>query len=155
MGMNLSAAGVLSGTPTQAGAFPLTITATATGGCTGSVSLTLNIAAGPNQAPSFTIGAEPDGRSRMRARRAVAGWATAISPGPPAEAAQMVTFNITGNTNPALFSTAAGGLADRHADLHAGANANGTATITLVLRTTAARPSAASTRPRRRPSRSR
>ena len=28
------------------------------------------------------------------------GWATAISPGPADEAAQTITFNVTGNTNP-------------------------------------------------------
>jgi hypothetical protein len=34
----------------------------------------------------------------------VAGWATAISPGPADEASQTVTFAITNNTNPSLFS---------------------------------------------------
>src|SRR5262245_15909234 len=43
-GMNFSAAGVLGGTPTQSGAFPLTITATASSGCTGTVPFKLNIA---------------------------------------------------------------------------------------------------------------
>ena len=34
-GMNLSAAGVLDGTPTQSGGFPITVTATDAGGCRG------------------------------------------------------------------------------------------------------------------------
>ena len=133
MGMNLSAAGVLSGTPTQAGAFPVTITATATGGCTGSVSLTLNIAAGPNVAPSFTVGANQTVLEDAGAQ-SVANWATAISPGPtPGEAGQVVTFNITGNTNPALFGTAPAVSPTGTLTYTPAANANGTATITLVL----------------------
>ena len=34
-GLTLSAAGVLSGTPTQSGTFPITVTATDANGCTG------------------------------------------------------------------------------------------------------------------------
>ncbi|MBK7144984.1 MAG: hypothetical protein IPH76_07170 [Xanthomonadales bacterium] len=60
-------------------------------------------------------------------------WATAISAGPPDEAGQALTFNITGNTNPALFSAGpavspAGALSYTPA-----ADANGSATITLPL----------------------
>lgn len=40
-GLTLSAAGVLSGTTTQSGSFPVTITATDTNGCTGALALTL------------------------------------------------------------------------------------------------------------------
>ncbi len=41
--MSFAADGTLSGTPTQSGAFPITVTATDSNGCTGSVSVTLTI----------------------------------------------------------------------------------------------------------------
>ena len=41
-GVNLSAAGVLSGTPTQAGSFPITVKATDAGGCFGTVDVVLS-----------------------------------------------------------------------------------------------------------------
>ena len=47
-GLTLSSAGTLSGTPTQAGTFPLTITATdQSSGCAGSQAVTLQISAAP------------------------------------------------------------------------------------------------------------
>ncbi len=47
-GLTLSSAGTLSGTPTQAGTFPLTVTATdVSSGCGGSQALTLSIIAAP------------------------------------------------------------------------------------------------------------
>jgi hypothetical protein len=42
-GLSLSTAGVLSGTPTQTGTFPITVTVTDSNGCTGSASYTLTI----------------------------------------------------------------------------------------------------------------
>ena len=45
-GITLSTAGVLSGTPTQLGAFPITVTATDSNGCTGSANYTLTISCG-------------------------------------------------------------------------------------------------------------
>ncbi|MEA2239569.1 MAG: hypothetical protein QOC81_4293 [Thermoanaerobaculia bacterium] len=42
-GMSFAADGTLSGTPTQGGSFPITVTATDSNGCTGSVSVTLTI----------------------------------------------------------------------------------------------------------------
>jgi hypothetical protein len=42
-GMSLAADGTLSGTPTQSGSFPLTVTATDSNGCTGSDTFTLTI----------------------------------------------------------------------------------------------------------------
>ncbi|HQR34175.1 MAG TPA: putative Ig domain-containing protein, partial [Blastocatellia bacterium] len=42
-GITLSTAGVLAGTPTQTGSFPITVTATDSNGCTGSTNYTLTI----------------------------------------------------------------------------------------------------------------
>ncbi|MCB1569855.1 MAG: hypothetical protein KDI72_02050, partial [Xanthomonadales bacterium] len=59
--------------------------------------------AGVNDAPSFTAG--PDQTVLEDAGpQTVNPWATAISAGPPNESGQVVTFNVTGNTNPSLFS---------------------------------------------------
>jgi hypothetical protein len=49
-GMSLSSAGVLSGTPTAAGTASFTVTATDANGCTGSVSVTLDV-----QCPTMTV----------------------------------------------------------------------------------------------------
>ena len=63
----------------------------------------------------------------------VSGWATAIIAG-PGEAGQVLTFEITDNTNAALFS-AGPAVCGTTGDLTytPAANANGTATITLRL----------------------
>jgi Bacterial Ig-like domain/Bacterial Ig domain/FG-GAP-like repeat len=124
--------GILSGTPTQSGAFPITITATAANACSGSASMTLNIATGPNQAPSFTVGPNQTVAEDAGAQT-VTPWATAISPGPPDESAQTVTFNITGNTNAALFSAAPAVSPTGVLTYTSAPNASGTATITLTL----------------------
>ena len=55
-GMAFSAAGVLSGTPTETGSFPITVTATDAQGCTGSANYTLVVDAPPTpaSAPGLT-----------------------------------------------------------------------------------------------------
>ena len=62
-----------------------------------------------NDAPSFTKGANQTALEDAGAQT-VAGWATAISAGPPDEAGQTLNFIVT-NDNNALFSSAAGGRA--------------------------------------------
>ena len=59
-------------------------------------------------------------------------WATAISAGPN-EAGQTVAFNVTANTNVALFSAGPAVSPTGVLTYTPAANANGTATITLVL----------------------
>jgi uncharacterized repeat protein (TIGR01451 family) len=49
-GLTLSSGGVLGGTPTQTGTFPITVTATSSGGCTGMASYTLTISC-----PTITV----------------------------------------------------------------------------------------------------
>ena len=74
---------------------------------------------------------------------------------PGGRSGQTLTFNVTGNTNPGAVQHRAGGLAGRHADLHAGRQHRPARRRSRWrCRTTAAPPTAASTPPRRRASRS-
>lgn len=87
----------------------------------------------PNQVPSFTQGADPTVLEDAGAQT-VNGWATAIDDGDPGSV-QNLTFQITNNTNPSLFST--GPTVDAttgNLTYTPAANANGGATITLVLK---------------------
>jgi hypothetical protein len=84
-----------------------------------------------NQAPSFTKG--PDVTVLEDAGPQSMAWATAISPGPASESGQTVHFNITGDTNAALFSAAPAVSPTGVLTFTPLANANGTATITLTL----------------------
>ena len=85
-----------------------------------------------NDAPSFTKGANQTVFDNAGAQT-VPGWATAISKGPADESAQTLTFNVTGNDNPALF--AAGPAVDANGTLTytPSPSTGGTATITITL----------------------
>ena len=74
-----------------------------------------------NDAPSFVAGAPTRPSAEDAGAQTVAGWATAISPGPADEAGQTVTFQVTDNTNAALFCAAPAVVARPAPDLHAGA----------------------------------
>jgi len=97
---------------------------TVNGGVDTSATATVDIiVGGVNDAPSFTVGSdividENDGPQTFNM------WATGISAGPPDEAGQMLTFNITGNTNPALFSTAPAVASDGTLTFETAMNAN-------------------------------
>jgi VCBS repeat-containing protein len=84
-----------------------------------------------NDAPSFTGGGNVTVNEDSGAYSAT--WATGISAGPPAEAGQTLTFNVTGNTNPTLFADGPRVLADGTLQFTPAANASGAATITVVL----------------------
>jgi VCBS repeat-containing protein len=96
---------------------------------TATVTITVNSV---NDAPSFTVG--PDQNVAEDAGpQSVAAWATNISAGPADENTQNLTFNVSSNTNAALFSAgpavdASGVLSYTPAD-----DAFGSATITLEL----------------------
>ncbi|MCX6925936.1 MAG: Ig-like domain-containing protein, partial [Verrucomicrobia bacterium] len=82
-----------------------------------------------NNPPSFTKGGNQTVNEDAGAQSA-SNWATAISPGPPNESSQTVTFHLSNNNN-ALFSaqpavSSAGTLTYTPA-----ANANGSATVTI------------------------
>jgi hypothetical protein len=86
-----------------------------------------------NDAPSFTKGANQTVDEDAGAQ-SVPGWATNISAGPADESGQVLAFNITGNTNPALFSVLpAVGASTGALTYTPAANANGAATITIRL----------------------
>jgi hypothetical protein len=86
-----------------------------------------------DQAPSFVAGSDPSVREDA-GPQTVSGWASQISAGPADESGQALDFQVTGDSNPSLFSSApavdpaTGDLTFRSAP-----NAFGSATITLVL----------------------
>ena len=85
-----------------------------------------------NDAPSFVGGADVSALEDAGAQ-VVSGWATAIDDGDP-EQSQALSFTVSANTNPALFSTApAVDAVSGDLTYTAAPDANGTAQITLVL----------------------
>ena len=61
-------------------------------------------------------------------------WATNISAGPADESAQTLTFQVTGNTNPGLFTVAPSVSPTGTLSYTLAPNANGVALITIVLK---------------------
>ncbi len=108
--------------------FTYTVT-NSSGSSTATVSITVNAV---NHAPSFTKGADQTVLEDA-GPQTVNPWATAISPGPPNESGQTVTFQVTGDTNPGLFSTAPAIDSNGVLTYTPAADANGTATITIDL----------------------
>src|SRR6185312_6602849 len=139
-GPAVSSTGVLTFTPAtnQFGTATITIAlqdngGTANGGVDTSAPQTFVIdVTNVNQAPSFTKGADQTVLEDAGAQT-VNGWATAISAG-PSEGTQTVTFQVTNNTNAALFSAGPAVSSTGILTYTPAANANGTATITLVLK---------------------
>jgi hypothetical protein len=134
----ISPTGVLTYTPATGinGTATITLTATdnggtANGGIDTSAPQTFTITVqGINHAPSFTAGGTQTSNEDA-GPQTVAGWATAISDGDGNT--QALTFNITNNTNAALFTTAPAVSPTGTLTYTAAPNANGTATITLNL----------------------
>ena len=93
----------------------------------------------PNEAPSFTKGADPITVNEDAGAQSVA-WATNISQcqaspcAIPSEATQTVSFNITGNTNAALFSVAPTISPTGVLTYTPALDANGSADITIELK---------------------
>jgi large repetitive protein len=83
----------------------------------------------PNVAPSFTAGANPTVLEDASAQSVP--WATNISPGPPSEASQNVSFTVSSD-NPALFSTQPAMAPDGTLTYTPDADANGAATVTVT-----------------------
>ncbi len=107
---------------------------TANGGTDTSTPSTLTINVTPvNDAPSFTKGFDVT-VSQNAPAQSVAGWATAISAGPADEAGQSLSFQVTGNTNPAMFSAAPAITASGTLTFTPAIDQPGTAAITVVLK---------------------
>ena len=83
-----------------------------------------------NDAPSFVKGADQT-VAEDAGIQVVPNWATSISAGPGNESSQVVTFQITGNTNASLFSVLPAVSTDGTLSYTPAADASGTATITL------------------------
>jgi hypothetical protein len=82
-----------------------------------------------NDAPTFSPGGNQTVVSLLGAQ-SVAGWATSISPGPPDEAGQAVSF-VVGVDKPGLFATAPAIAPDGTLTYRPKALALGTATVTV------------------------
>ncbi|MGH8534071.1 MAG: tandem-95 repeat protein, partial [Gammaproteobacteria bacterium] len=139
-GPAISAAGVLTYTPAADANGTATITltlsddgGTANGGDDTSASQSFTITVNAvNDAPAFNAGPNQSVDEDAGAQ-SVSGWATGISPGPADEAGQTVSFNITGNTNPGLFSAPPAVSPTGTLSYTSASNAFGSATITLSL----------------------
>ena len=82
-----------------------------------------------NSAPGFTAGPDQSALEDGGART-VSAWATGISPGPPIETGQAVTFNVS-NSNPALFSAQPQIQPNGTLSYTPAGNASGAATVTV------------------------
>ena len=137
-GPSVSSNGTLTYTPATSKSGTATITldlldsgGTAHGGNDTSPpqSFTINVS-GVNDPPSFTKGANQTELEDAGAQT-VDPWATAISPGPPDESGQTVTFVINSVTNSSLFSSQPAVDTDGVLTYTPAANANGSSTVTL------------------------
>jgi CSLREA domain-containing protein len=99
----------------------------------GAVSQTFAFTVSPvNDAPSFTKGADQTA-AEDAGPQTVSSWATGISPGPN-ESSQAVSFQVTADSNAALFSTAPAVDSSGTLTYTTAPNANGSANITLVAK---------------------
>ncbi len=96
---------------------------------TATVTVTVNPV---NDAPSFTAGADVTVGEDSGAYSAA--WASNVSAGPANESGQSVSFQVTGNTNAALFSSAPTVAPDGTLSFTPAANAYGSADVTVVLK---------------------
>jgi hypothetical protein len=125
-----------TGAPNANGSATVTVVAhddggTANGGVDNSAPQTFTIAVGAvNDAPSFTKGADATVLEDSGAY-SQSGWATGISAGPADESGQIVHFNVTNNTNAALFSVQPAVANNGTLTFTPAADANGSATITI------------------------
>ena len=113
-----------------AGTDVFTFTVADPSGGTASEYVVVSVVSNNNTTPSFVAGpsqsvVEDDGPL------VVPGWATAISPGPPAESGQTVAFTTT-NDNASLFSTPPAVAADGTLTYAPAPNAFGTATVSVT-----------------------
>lgn len=85
-----------------------------------------------NDVPSFTVGTNQTVPFNSPVQ-SVAGWATSLSTGPTNEAGQTLSFNVTSNSNPTLFSSAPAIASNGDLTYTPAVGVAGTATITLIV----------------------
>ncbi|MDB5391534.1 MAG: hypothetical protein JWM11_7180, partial [Planctomycetaceae bacterium] len=85
-----------------------------------------------NDVPAFSAGADQNVLEDA-APQSIANWATPVSAGAANESGQALTFNVTGNTNPSLFSVAPAIAANGTLTYTLAPDANGSASITITL----------------------
>jgi CSLREA domain-containing protein len=137
----ISSSGTLTYTPAPDANGSATITAnlkdnggTASGGVDTSAPQSLTITVSPvNDPPSFTKGADQIVYNTAGAQT-VANWATNISAGPANESTQTVSFQVTGNTNPGLFTAGPAIGSTGTLTYTPSSSAGGAATITIVAK---------------------
>jgi hypothetical protein len=131
--LNFNSNGAFVFTPTVDFNGPVTFTYKANDGFvdgnTATVTITVNAV---NDAPSFTqVGDQVVNEDA--GPQTVTGWATGISAGPANESGQTLTFVVTANDNPGLFSAGPAVAADGTLTYTPAPGENGVAHITLVL----------------------
>jgi hypothetical protein len=131
-----AATGSLSFTPVAnaTGSATITVTVkdnggTANGGADTIVRMFTITVNNPNQPPSFTKGSN-QAVAMNAAAQSIANWATGISPGPPAESNQTVSFLVSAD-NTSLFSAQPAIDASGTLSFTPAANASGIATVTV------------------------
>ncbi|MBB5209069.1 cadherin domain-containing protein [Chiayiivirga flava] len=133
----ISAGGVLSYAPAVDANGTATVTVvlqddggTANGGADTSAPQLFEITVAPvNDAPGFVAGGDQTVNEDAGAQ-SVAGWASAISPGPADEASQSVTF-VASSDNPALFAVPVAVTPDGTLTYTPAADADGVATVSV------------------------
>ncbi|MDX6576990.1 MAG: large repetitive protein, partial [Blastocatellia bacterium] len=109
------------------------IDVTASGSDGQSMTATFLLVVNPvNDQPSFTKG--PDQTANEDTGFHFVNWATNLSAGPPNESGQTLSFQVTNNTNAALFSSGPSISSIGQLSYATATNANGSATITVVLK---------------------
>lgn len=115
----------------QSGSATITITITDATGATAQDTAVLTV--NPvNDAPSFAKGADAT-VSYNAGPQTIANWATSITTGPANEVTQTVTFQVTANSNAALFAAQPAITPTGSLTFTSSAGAFGSATISVVL----------------------
>ncbi len=117
--------------PNQSGTATITLTATDSNGGVKSDTFLLTVTP-VNDAPTFTKG-DDQSVGEDSGPQTITNWATDIGAG-PGESGQSLTFLVTGNTNPGLFSSAPAVSPSGTLTFTPAPNANGSATVTLALK---------------------
>ena len=113
---------------------PVTVTVTVTDAALNASQFTFTVnVASVNDSPGFLAGPSQV-LNEDAGPQSITNWATGISTGAPNESSQTLTFQVTFNSNPGLFSTPPAISSTGTLTFTPAANANGAATLLLLLR---------------------